>query len=194
MTATATTSADDRPRGRAEIQAALIASTLELMESKGLEVSIRDIASAADLPHSLIGRYFGSKDGLVQAAIASTLPADIELAATVETRSQAIHAALASGFERPERLRILVQLLQAGMDPGEIRPEAPMMARLLALLEEEADPRTDPRIVTAAVIAATTGWVLVEEFVVHHAGLADEDRAWVRDQVGELLQGLVAPA
>ena len=40
-----------------------------LLESRGLEISIRQIAERADVPHSVIGRYFGSKDELIAEAL-----------------------------------------------------------------------------------------------------------------------------
>lgn len=185
------TGPDERPSGREAIEAALIASTLDLLETRGLDVSIRDIASQADLPHSLIGRYFGSKDRLVQAAIASTLPADREAAAAVDSPLQAVDALFAAGLARPDRLRILVQLLQAGMSPEEIRPEAPLLDRFLAVLEPEAGDSVDQRILAGVLWASAAGWVLTEDFIVHHVGLDDEDRTKVREQVGTVLRGFL---
>lgn len=185
------TGPDERPSGREAIEAALIASTLDLLETRGLDVSIRDIASQADLPHSLIGRYFGSKDRLVQAAIASTLPADREAAAAVDSPLQAVDALFAAGLARPDRLRILVQLLQAGMSPEEIRPEAPLLDLFLAVLEPEAGDSVDQRILAGVLWASAAGWVLTEDFIVHHVGLDDEDRTKVREQVGTVLRGFL---
>src|SRR6478609_5290522 len=116
-----------RPRGRDQIRAALIASTLDLLESHGLDISIRQIAERADVPHSVIGRYFGSKDELIRSAIDSTLPADQEMASHLTTAEDAARKAFDSVFERPERIRILTQLLQAGMEPRDIRSEAPVL-------------------------------------------------------------------
>lgn len=175
-----------RPSGRDEIKAALIQSTLELIESHGLSVSIREIAERADVPHSLIGRYFGSKTQLIQAAIDSTLPPDVEAAAGLTTARDAITAVFETGFERPERIRILVHLLQDGMSPRTIRQEAPMINALAELLEADPPQGGDPRLVTAATVALAMGWLLAEDYLVTHAGLEDQDLDKVRSQVEDL--------
>jgi AcrR family transcriptional regulator len=180
-----------RPRGRDEIRAALISSTLDLLETHGLDISIRQIAERADVPHSVIGRYFGSKDELVRSAIDSTLPADRDAAEQFDTAEQAVAAMFASGFERPERIRILAQLLQAGMDPRDIRSEAPMLASLIKLLEERQPAHADPRIIAATVFAASAGLVLTEEYLVDHAGLDVLEREAVRAQIQELMLRLL---
>lgn len=180
-----------RPRGRDQIRGALIASCLELLETQGLDISIRQIAERANVPHSVIGRYFGSKDELIRSAIDSTLPADREAAERFETAEQAIRAAFQSGFERPERIRILAQLLQAGMSPRDIRSEAPMMDSLVKLIQEEQPAHADPRIIAAAVFAVSLGLVLTEEYIVDHAGLDVLDRDDVRQQIEDLVLRLL---
>lgn len=180
-----------RPRGRDQIRSALIASTLELLESQGLDISIRQIAERADVPHSVIGRYFGSKDELIRSAIDSTLPADQEMAAHLETAEQAALESFNSVFDRPERIRILTQLLQAGMPPREIRSEAPLLARLVKLVEAEEPTYADPRIIAAAIYALSVGLLMTEEYIVDHAGLDVLDRDDVRTQVRDVMLRLL---
>jgi AcrR family transcriptional regulator len=176
-----------RPKGRDQIRAALIASTLELLETHGLEISIRQIAERADVPHSVIGRYFGSKDELVRSAIESTLPAAREDATQFDDAEQAAKAMFDSGVERPERIRILAQLLQAGMDPRDIRTESPMMTALTKLIAEREPDHADPRIIAAAITALSMGWVLAGNYIVDHTDLGMLDR----DEVHEELKGLL---
>ena len=180
-----------RPRGRDQIRTALIASTLDLLESHGLDISIRQIAERADVPHSVIGRYFGSKDELIRTAIDSTIPADRETAEEFDTPEQAALATFRSGIERPERIRILVQLLQAGMGPREIRTEAPLLESMVKLLDEQGPGEVDPRIATAAVAALSMGWLLTEDFVIEHTGLGAHDRDEVRAQVQQLMLRMI---
>jgi len=180
-----------RPRGREQIRSALIASTLDLLESQGLDVSIRQIAETANIPHSVIGRYFGSKDELIRSAIDSTLPADQEMAADLHSAEQAALESFDSVFDRPERIRILTQLLQAGMSPREIRSEAPLLARLVKLVEAEQPDHADPRIIAVAIYSLSVGLLLTEDFVVDHAGLDVMDRSDVRAQVRDVLLRLL---
>ncbi|WP_421119258.1 TetR/AcrR family transcriptional regulator [Aquihabitans daechungensis] len=180
-----------RPRGRDQIRTALIESTLDLLESKGLDLSIRQIAERADLPHSVIGRYFGSKDELVRSAIDSTLPADRQAAQDLESAEQAAIAVFDSGSERPERIRILAQLLQAGMDPREIRSEAPLIRSLVKHIEEEQPTHADPRLIAAAITAMSMGWALTEDYIVDHAGIDVLDREAVRQEMKTLMLRLL---
>ncbi|MCU1370045.1 MAG: transcriptional regulator [Ilumatobacteraceae bacterium] len=180
-----------RPRGRDQIRAALTSSTLELLETHGLDISIRQIAERADVPHSVIGRYFGSKDELIRSAIDSTLPFDREAADRFENAEEAAREAFNSVFARPERIRILAQLLQAGMAPREIRAEAPLLATLVKLVEAEQPTHADPRIIAAAIYALSVGMVLTEEYIVDHAGLDVLDRDDVRRQVQDLMLRLL---
>lgn len=180
-----------RPRGREQIQAALIASTLALLETHGLDISIRQIAERADVPHSVIGRYFGSKDELIRSAIDSTLPVDRETAAKFDTAEEAAREAFDSVFARPERIRILTQLLQAGMSPREIRSEAPVLASLVKLIEADQPSHADPRVIATAIYSLSVGLLLAEDYVVDHAGLDVLDRDDVRAQVRELMLRLL---
>jgi AcrR family transcriptional regulator len=180
-----------RPRGREQIEAALITSTLDLLESNGLSISIRQIAERADVPHSVIGRYFGSKDELIRSAIESTLPADREAAGNPDTAEEAVRTMFDSGVDRPERIRILAQLLQAGIEPRDIRPEAPMMTSLVKLIEEREPEHADPRIIAAAITALMMGFVLAGEYIVDHAGIDVLDRGEVHEELKELMLRLL---
>jgi len=58
-------------RGAAATKEALIAAFLRLVAERGVSaVSVRDVAAAAGVNHGLVHRHFGSKDGLVRAALA----------------------------------------------------------------------------------------------------------------------------
>lgn len=49
--------------------AALVEATIDLIVEQGLSVSVRQIAERAGVNHGLVHAYFGSKDGLLRAAI-----------------------------------------------------------------------------------------------------------------------------
>ena len=169
---------------------ALTESTLALIETEGTDVTIRDISNRANVPHSLVARYFGSKEGLISEAIATTLPDDVELAGSLDCVVDAAGTAFDSVLERPERIRILAQLLNGGAAPREIRSEAPILETLVRLVEEQCPDVADPRVTAAAIGALSMGWLLVEDYLIEHTGLADEDRDEVRAQVRALLPRL----
>jgi AcrR family transcriptional regulator len=61
---------DAPPAGSDEPRDRLIAATLRLLVSRPVAgVSVRDIAAEAGVNHGLVHRHFGSKDGLIRAAV-----------------------------------------------------------------------------------------------------------------------------
>ncbi|MEZ5341946.1 MAG: TetR family transcriptional regulator [Acidimicrobiales bacterium] len=58
-----------RPSGQDEVRQALVQAGLELVASRGLQFSVRDVADRANVNHGLVHRYFGSKSGLVSAVL-----------------------------------------------------------------------------------------------------------------------------
>src|ERR1051325_9661060 len=60
-----------RPRGAAATKDALVDAFLRLVARRPVaDVSVRDVAAAARVNHGLVHRHFGSKEGLVRAAVA----------------------------------------------------------------------------------------------------------------------------
>jgi len=161
------------------------------MEVKGLDITIREIAKRANVPHSVIGRYYGTKDVLVRAAIESTLPADREAADRHRTAEAAAKAMFDSGVERPGRIRVLAQLLRAGMEPQDIRAEAPMIAALQNLIDERKPEHADPRVIAAATTALAIGWTLAGDYIVDHTGLDVCERNEVDEQIKALMLRLL---
>src|SRR5687768_4123329 len=63
-----------RPRGRAEIVAAVLRAATNLFAERGpAAVSLRDVAAAADVTLSLINRHIGNKHALLAAVLAADL-------------------------------------------------------------------------------------------------------------------------
>src|SRR6476620_8979621 len=57
------------PRGRAEIIDAILKATEQLLPRHNpTEISLRQIAEAANVNYSLIHRYFGTKESVIMAA------------------------------------------------------------------------------------------------------------------------------
>ncbi len=60
---------DDKPTGKDAVMSALEAAAIELILERGTQVSVRAIAEAAGVNHGLVHTYYGSKHGLVAAAL-----------------------------------------------------------------------------------------------------------------------------
>jgi AcrR family transcriptional regulator len=57
----------EKPSGRDGVVSAILSAAVPLIAERGVrDVTIRDIAQAASLQHSLITRYFGTKTALVE--------------------------------------------------------------------------------------------------------------------------------
>src|SRR5688572_4069167 len=53
-----------------DVRSLLVASLVELLKNQSIDaISVRDVAAAAGVNHGLVHRYFGSKQGLVDAAV-----------------------------------------------------------------------------------------------------------------------------
>lgn len=64
-----TSAAEPRPLGREAVMEALVEATIDLIIEEGLKLSVRRIATRAGVNHGLVHNYFGSKDGLISAAV-----------------------------------------------------------------------------------------------------------------------------
>ncbi|MEL6892010.1 MAG: helix-turn-helix domain-containing protein, partial [Actinomycetota bacterium] len=66
-TADPTGTATRRPHGRDEVVDSLIAAAAELFSDRGVaDVTVREIATAANVNPGLLHRHFGGKDDLVK--------------------------------------------------------------------------------------------------------------------------------
>src|SRR5438105_15303177 len=53
-----------------DVRSLLVSALVELLKTRSIDaVSVRDVAAAAGVNHGLVHRYFGSKAGLVEAAV-----------------------------------------------------------------------------------------------------------------------------
>src|SRR5262245_44666129 len=60
---------NESPRGRTEISDAILKATEQLLPKHNpTEISLRQIADAANINYSLIHRYFGTKEAVIMAA------------------------------------------------------------------------------------------------------------------------------
>jgi TetR/AcrR family transcriptional regulator, repressor for neighboring sulfatase len=152
------------------------------------DVSVRDVAKAAGVNHGLVHRHFGSKAGLVAAAVA-------ELSAEVHRGSPDHAARRAATFAyfraHPDLPRLVARACLDG--PAELLAHAaPPPARLAeivrpirrALEQAGASELVDPHVVNALASAALLGWFLFRPLLKRGFGLpADAD---------EQLEGLLA--
>ena len=155
---------------RAGTESAILEAAWHRFAGSGPDgTSVREVANDAGCNHSLITRYFGSKEGLV-AAVAHRLAQGLDRAA---------EAALASGGDPVVELlatarkrRPCVQLLVRGGlgDLGEVGcPAVPHAARVLAAPQSGGAPGEGrdlrSRLCTYGAASLVLGWLTYEDFV-----------------------------
>jgi AcrR family transcriptional regulator len=193
-----------RGRGRPRLDAELMPRILDAAERLFAElgpvnVSIRDIAAEAGLPHSAIYRYFDSKDEVLRQVVVRGRARQVERdrAAGPSTKG-AIEWIMA--HNRAYALVVARLALQGettsslGMDPGE--NSARQSLDTLAALERqhpfELRRDHDPQVVMAALMALTMGYVACEEWVLDAVGLHGCDREAVRAAVDDVMESMMA--
>jgi AcrR family transcriptional regulator len=141
MTEPGTTSDRRRPNGRSRRASAnreaLIRAAGELFARSGPgAVSIRTLADHAGCSHTLIGRNFGSKDGLERAVIEQVADRLRTLADAASTTSTWSAAAVLAGLRSdPQEFRLATRAALGEFDATPIRDAATLGPRLAAQVE-----------------------------------------------------------
>jgi AcrR family transcriptional regulator len=187
----------EQPSGRAEIRLAVLDAAAELFGRRGpANVSVRDIATKAGVQHSIVHRYFGTKEDLFREVIAEGSRRDSEVlndpVSSPSTRLEyALHnnsyarAILWASLEGWD----LSQFADSGSEryaidlahSGELRPSA-------------AHPGFDPRLVIGLLAASTYGWIAMADRIKRQMGLQDLSDARFVDELSRLMTAIMALA
>jgi AcrR family transcriptional regulator len=148
-------------------------------------VSVRDIAAAAEVTHPLIYYHWGSKEGL----LAATLERSQGRVRARLQGSDPVEAAVAAAGEtvRHNR-RYLLSLTRALLDgmpasdwPGGFPGVEGVIRLLVADVQAHGGDETEARLRVACAVAMLDGWVLIEDQLLEMVGLAADDRERGRD-------------
>jgi TetR/AcrR family transcriptional regulator, repressor for neighboring sulfatase len=140
-----------------DVRSLLISALVELLKTRSIDaISVRDVAAAAGVNHGLVHRYFGSKAGLVDAAV--------EQISTEIHRGQPDRAAMTGASfawlrAHPEVARLVARACLDG--PHELLARAaPPRARLETIVApiKKLLPGVDPYVVNALASAMLLGW------------------------------------
>ncbi len=167
------------PVGPEEVRAAVIDAAADLFARRGVHaVTLRDVAAAADVQLTLIGRYVGKRDDLIRAVyddVAAELAEEI-----IAHPLQRLRWGVESPAGRWAALLVHHSLEGSGPPLG-----APNPVLALATTFEEAfgqDPRS-AQMRAAQVTAIALGWRLLEDFLLEAAELPEVDRERARDEL-----------
>jgi len=133
-----TNSHNGGPRGRAEIIDAILKATEQLLPRHNpTEISLREIAEAANVNYSLIHRYFGTKESVIMAAHERILDRVGEQFSTVDRLDGNIGVLFKISRENASRRTLLARAMLDGADPHLIRHHLPIMHQLIELLKKK---------------------------------------------------------
>ena len=161
---------DGEPAGPDEVRTAALAAASELFGEQGVEAtSVRAIAARANVHPSLIARYIGRRDELIE-AVYHQLTA--ELVAEVEAAPLQPHS-----FDRDSvmgRWTVLVTYyaLQQNLAPTAVANPVTAIAETIST-HYGADEAT-ARWRAAQIVGSALGWRLFEPQLIAMAGLDDE--------------------
>ena len=164
-----------------------------------LDISVRDIAAEAGVPHSRIYRYFEGKDDVLR----QMMERGRDRQFAYEEQRRVTSAGSVGTLDwiitenRPYSLAVARAAL-AGETPSSVGMDAErQLARRATRLFEGDEPgfrlRDDhaPGVVIAAANALVLGWVAFEDWLVESAGLQDVDRTRLRAEIDELMLHLM---
>jgi TetR/AcrR family transcriptional regulator, repressor for neighboring sulfatase len=180
---------NSRPFGRDDVVAAVIDAAGELFARRGFDgVSIRDIAKKAGVNHGLIHRHFGSKENLHRQSLqhmADAMLADIKDAGAMDELALRAFELL----EKHERFwRMLARAIMDGRSIGELHRRYPIAQYLIdqvtaTMKEGSFRGGMDPRMIVAAMISFSHGFILFEPFIRAAVGLEGMRPDRVRDEI-----------
>ena len=180
-------------RSREEASQDLIdAASALLAERSAGRVTVRAIAAAAGVNPTYVGRYFGSKRTLMQAAMRQ---AQLNIAHVVDEMPNVVEGATAvvhASLRERQFVTAIARMMLDG-DVDDLLPENPAMRGLLQRFEDELARRPgaaahDPRVIVACLTSATMGYALFGPFIRRGVGLDEKSDASVEAAMVAVLQ------
>jgi AcrR family transcriptional regulator len=194
-----------RKRGRPRLDALMVPQILDAAERlfaqrEAANVSVRDIAAEAGVPHSAIYRYFDSKEDVLRQVLLRGRQRQIERDEMARSTEVPLLGALE--WVMTENRAYSLALARAALEGhtssslGLDRSQT-TAARALRTLEEAEYPfhvstDHDPRMVVAALVAMSVGWAVAEDWIVDALSLESCDIQSIRQQVSEIMGSLMA--
>ncbi len=186
------------PHGRDEVKKSILDAAEKLLAQKGpSEVTIRQIAEAANVKHPLIYRHFGTKDKL----ILETHERGISKIADNILQVENIEGNTGEFFDAIKNNRwrqiALARAMIDGVDPHLIQNEFPVMRRIVELLKKREETsgknnRYGAEFSAAALAALALGWMIYEPFLLAATGLENEDKDELHQKVVAILEDMVS--
>lgn len=172
--------AEARPNGREEVRSALIDAAADLITDRGLGFSVREVAGLAGVNHGLVHTYFGSKEGLIQAAFD-----ELSKRTAAQLRPDGFPPLDLAEYRDAEMVRAMARLV---LDPpGQVghghHPISDSWRAAIARTNPEMSS-DEIRVRVAAASAISMSWALFSEYLTLALGLDDELRCDASELIG----------
>jgi AcrR family transcriptional regulator len=193
---TAATSQSVRPRGRAEVVAALLDSARTLIAERGPDVALRDIAEHAGVNFGLIYQYVGTKEQLVR-EVYSRAARDAALR-LVDAEHLDDALAMLMTFGDGTTARLVGWAVLSGMQSEALFRDSPALDVLADLARADASQVgretsiEDARLFAAMAMIVALGWRLFGGAALSAAGLDGARPERYDDRIREHLATLAA--
>ena len=186
------------PKGRAAVEQALVGAAADLLAEVGpRNVGVRDIAQRAGVNHGQVHHYFGSKRGLLLAAMRQ-LATEHFTNATERAGGGAIPPPLTLAEDDRYWQAVIRTVLDGDLELATVEvadgvsvPQRALHALAAASGLAEADVELKANV--AAVVALQLAWVALEPFVFAVTDVADDERHAVRARHRRPLRTARAP-
>lgn len=188
-----------KPAGAAEIRQAVTEAAERLFRDRSpADVTLREIAAEAGVNHSLLYRYFRTKEAILASVFysvvgnirANFVEAPEGRAALREV--QYLHDA--PGYARALAWAILegtnLDLLFTNPDSDGEPHEAP--ASTAPLMKPRSDADIDSRVVVASFLVLAMGWDLYEPYLLRLTGMEGVDKAVLNDHLIRISNALLS--
>ena len=182
---------ESRPRGRNDVQEALIEAATALFSERGpAAVSVREIAKLAGVNHGLVHRHFGSKKGLLKAVVNRLADDILEQVGQTENEEE-LHVLLGGVIGATSRrgawLRILAWSILDGFAVDEIQDRFPLAERMLEAARRDSSNALDAEARVTLVMSVGLGMLLFAPFLRKATGQDMDQWAQTRKQIMTLV-------
>ena len=185
------------PHGRDAVKKAILDATQKLLLKKSPnQITVREIAEAANIKHPLIHRHFGTKEELIFAAHARGVAKVERKIAGIEELAGNIGAFFEAGKKNKFRQTALSRAMLDGVPPRTFLNDFPIMKRLLELIKKRcdaagSDTKFTPEMIAAVLAATALGWFFYEPFLIAASEQEDKKLTEIHKEVVEILEEIV---
>ena len=158
------------PRGRSDVQLALIQAATQLFSAHGPSaVSVRTIAKEAGVNHGLVHRHFGSKEGLLKAVL-NHLADEVSIAVGPADPNETLLDVVRPLMHSTEGgdghwLRIIARSILDGHDLQTLQDRFPMTDRVIEAARRENLNGMAPEAWVSFIMSIGLGMLLFEPFL-----------------------------